>query len=108
MAAEVEGSKSGLPEKAAVMECVPTASAVTVRPGLNAWLMGMIPSGVVPSKNVTDPLDSTNGAGVTVNVTRAPCGALACDEDTVMEDGAGLTTTVAGAELLGPFVASPR
>ncbi len=76
MEAELEGSKSGLPEKAAVIEWVPTVSAVTVRPVLKAWLTGIIPSGEVPSKKVTDPLDRTNGLMVAVNVTRAPCGAL--------------------------------
>src|SRR5450432_3937348 len=107
MAAEVEGSRSGLPEKAAVIECVPGESAVTLRPPLKAWLTGIIPSGEVPSKKVTDPLDNTNGLMVAVNVTGLPDGALDCEELTVIEDGAGFTTTVTGEELLGAFVPSP-
>ena len=107
--ADVEARKSGLPENDALMECDPTGSELIAKPGAKVWLAGMTAIGFTPSRNVTMPLGK-GPAGVicVLNVTGVPKGTDDDDEVTTVVLAAGLTVMVSGAELLAPFVPSPK
>jgi hypothetical protein len=116
--ADVELAKPVLPENVAVMLCCPVVSCEVVNvvaAGLLTEGAKTIANGVPLSFRVMDPLcgiavtrDPVNGdETVAVKVTGSPNPPADCDEVRFTVVGAGLTTAVSGAELLGALVFDP-
>lgn len=105
MAAELDGRRSGLPEKAAVRVCEPTGKALITRPGALILDAGRIAKGIPPSENVTVPRANVGPPGddtVPNNVTGAPNWAVGDPDVIAMVLATGVNVTVSGAELLCP------
>src|ERR1700676_4285798 len=105
---EVLPVKFASPPYTAVIECDPTASVDVVNAAL-PLLSVPVPSTVVPSLNVTDPVGVpvVNDFTVAVKVTGFPCLEGFSEEVTVLDVAAFVTVSVSTAEVLPVKFASP-
>src|ERR1700693_874840 len=105
---EVLPGESASPPYTAVIECDPTARVDVVNAAL-PLLSVPVPSTVVPSLNVTDPVGVpvVNDFTVAVKVTGFPCLEGFSEEVTVLDVAAFVTVSVSTAEVLPVKFASP-